>query len=271
VIDPRRFLVEPGQAAGLAARATAETLGLDRDAAEAATADNIARANDLQEALYAEGKQSVLFVFQAMDAAGKDSTTQKVFGPLNPQGVTVASFKAPTTEELSHDFLWRVHEMAPPAGMIRVFNRSHFEDVLIVRVHGWATPEVIERRYEHIRAFERLLVDRGTRIVKVMLHISPAYQLERFKRRLRKPDKQWKFNPADLKERAHWDAYMDAFERAMTETSTQDAPWYVVPAEERWFRDLVVSQLIVDVLEDMNPQYPPLDYDPADYPPDSLQ
>jgi PPK2 family polyphosphate:nucleotide phosphotransferase len=238
---------------------------LTKDAAQLILKANQDRANDLQEALYAEGKSSVLFVLQAMDGAGKDSTTRHVFGPLNPQGVNVASFKKPTEEELSHDFLWRVHKMAPLDGMLRVFNRSHYEDVLIVRVHGWVSEEVIERRYEHIRAFERLLVDANTRIVKIMLHVSPEYQLERFKRRLQRPDKQWKFNPADLEEREKWTDYMAAFERAIAETSVDDAPWYVVPAETRWYRDLVVSQLLVATLEDIAPAFPPLTYDPADY------
>ena len=205
-----------------------------------------------------------------MDAGGKDSTTEHVFGPMNPQGVRVASFKAPSTLEKSHDFLWRVHAKAPQKGMIRVFNRSHYEDVLIVKVHGWAEADVIERRYDHIRHFEALLADAGTRVVKVMLNISKDYQLERFRRRLERPDKHWKFNPGDLKERDHWEDYMRAFEVAMERTSTEAAPWYVVPAETRWYRDLVVSQILVDTLEAMDPQYPEPEFDPADYPPGSL-
>ena len=191
-------------------------------------------------------------------------------GGLNPQGVRVWSFKAPTEKELAHDFLWRVHKQAPGAGYIGVFNRSHYEDVLIVRVHEWAEPDVIERRYEHINHFEALLADGGTRVLKLMLHVSPEYQLERLRRRLRKPDKHWKFNPDDLDERALWDDYQDAFEIALAQTSTEAAPWYVIPGEERWFRDLVVSQLLLETLEEMDPQFPEPSFDPADYPPDSI-
>jgi PPK2 family polyphosphate:nucleotide phosphotransferase len=269
-VDTEPYRVRPGAPVRLAERATSEDGGLSEDEAEARTRENVGRARDLQERLYAEAAQALLVVFQAMDAGGKDSTTEHVFGPLNPQGVRVASFKAPTEEELDHDFLWRVHKKAPRRGMIRVFNRSHYEDVLIVRVHGWAPEDVVERRYGHIRHFEALLADAGTRVLKVMLHISPAYQLERFRRRLRRPDKHWKFNPADLDERALWDDYMRAFEIALERTSTDEAPWYVVPAEARRYRDLVVSQLLVDALGDMDPQFPEPTFDPADYPPDEI-
>ena len=270
MIDLDRYRIAPGASPGLADRETDVTLGIDKDDAKDATKDLADQADDLQERLYAEGKRSILFVLQAMDGAGKDSTIRSVFGPLNPQGVTVASFKAPSKEELAHDFLWRVHEKAPHRGHIRVFNRSHYEDVLIVKVHRWASPEIIERRYGHINAFESLLTDAGTRVVKVMLHVSKAYQLERFRRRLERPDKHWKFNPEDLDERGHWGAYQEAFETALARTSTEQAPWYVIPAETRWFRDLVISQLLVDTLESMDPQYPEPSFDPADYPPESL-
>ena len=270
MIDLDSYRIVPGVSPGLARRSTQETGGIDKADAKAQTKTLLNRADELQERLYAEGEQSVLFVLQAMDGAGKDSTIEKVFGPLNPQGVTVASFKAPSKEELAHDFLWRVHEKAPHRGHIRVFNRSHYEDVLIVKVHGWAPPEIIERRYGHIQAFEELLADAGTRVVKVLLHVSKDYQLERFRRRLERPDKHWKFNPEDLEERGYWDAYQDAFEIALTRTSTEAAPWYVIPAETRWFRDLAISRLLVDTLESMNPQYPEPDFNPADYPPGSL-
>ncbi|MEM1115290.1 MAG: PPK2 family polyphosphate kinase [Bacteroidota bacterium] len=270
-IDTEAFRIRPGQPVRLGERPTEADGGLTEDEADAIHDANIDRARDLQEALYAEREQSVLFVFQAMDAGGKDSTTEKVFGPMNPQGVRVASFKAPSTLERSHDFLWRIHAKAPRKGMIRVFNRSHYEDVLIVRVHEWAPPDVIERRYDHIRSFEAVLADAGTRVVKVMLHISKDYQLERFRRRLERPDKHWKFNPDDLKERALWDDYMRAFEIALERTSTEAAPWYVVPAETRWFRDALVSQILVDTLGSMDPQFPEPDFDPADYPPGSIE
>ena len=265
-----RYRIRPGETVHLADRPTDDDGGLDKEAAREQLEENTDRARDLQERLYAEGEQALLVVLQAMDAGGKDSTTEHVFGPLNPQGVRVASFKKPTELEARHDFLWRVHRKAPAHGMIRVFNRSHYEDVLIVRVHGWDAPEVIERRYDHIRHFEALLADARTRVVKVMLHISKDYQLERFRRRLERPDKHWKFNPGDLKERERWDDYMRAFEIAIERTSTDAAPWYVVPAETRWYRDLVVSQIVVDALEAMDPQYPEPEFDPADYPPGSI-
>ncbi len=266
--DPYR--IRPGATVRLAERATDDDGGLTKGAGKGRLDENIDRLRELQERLYAEGQRSVLLVLQAMDAGGKDSTIEHVVGPLNPQGVRVASFKKPTTKELEHDFLWRVHQKAPNQGMIRVFNRSHYEDVLIVKVHGWAPPDVIGRRYGHIRHFEELLADAGTAVVKVMLHISKDYQLERFRRRLERPDKHWKFNPEDLEERELWADYERAFEVALEETSTEAAPWFVVPAETRWYRNLVVSQILLDTLEAMDPQYPPPAFDPADYPPGSI-
>jgi PPK2 family polyphosphate:nucleotide phosphotransferase len=269
-LDLDRFLVPPGEPARLAQRPTEVDGGLDKAAARAATRDLIERLGDLQERLYAESRQSVLLVLQAMDTAGKDTTIGRVIGPLNPLGVRVWSFKAPTQEELDHDFLWRVHARAPRAGFIGVFNRSHYEDVLVVRVKGLAPRDVVEARYEHINAFERLLASRGTRIVKVMLHISKDYQLERLRRRLRRADKHWKFEPGDLKDRALWSHFQEAYELALTRCSTETAPWYVVPAERRWFRDLVVANLLVQALEEMDPQYPPPRFDPREFPPESI-
>lgn len=274
-IDLNRYRIMPGEAPKLAGRDAADTQGLtkeaDRDRVKEQTKANIERMDALQERLYAEGERSLLLVLQAMDGGGKDSTIRKVLSGLNPQGVRVWNFKAPTEKELAHDFLWRVHRRAPGAGYIGVFNRSHYEDVLIVRVKGLAPPEVVERRYDHINHFETLLTDEGTRVVKVMIHVSKAYQRERMVRRLEKPDKHWKFNPGDLKERARWDEYQEAFEIALTRCSKEHAPWYVVPGEKRWFRDLVVSQLLLETLEDMNPQYPEPDFDPADFPPESIE
>jgi PPK2 family polyphosphate:nucleotide phosphotransferase len=274
-VDLDRYRIAPGAGVRLAERDPADTQGLTEDEHEEAvreeTRQHVEALDGLQERLFAENAQSLLVVLQAMDGGGKDSTLRSVFGPLDPQGVRVAAFKVPTEEEKAHDFLWRVHARAPRKGEIVVFNRSHYEEVLVVRVHGWAPADVIERRYDHIRHFERLLADAGTRIVKIMLHISKAYQLERMRRRLERPDKHWKFNPGDLKERERWDDYMRAFEIALERTSTEEAPWYVVPAEERWFRDLVVSRLLRETLEAMNPQYPPPSFDPADYPPESLR
>lgn len=274
-IDLEPFLIKPGKSPNLSDRSTNETQGYTEKEHEEEAKDYlkelIEEIDDLQETLYAECKQSLLFVFQAMDAGGKDSSIEKVFGGLNPQGVRVWNFKKPTNIELAHDFLWRVHRRVPGDGYIGVFNRSHYEDVLIVKVHQWADEKTIERRYDHIRNFESLLNDEGTRIVKVMLDISPEYQLERFRRRLRKPNKHWKFNPADLKERAMWPEYMKAFDKAIEETSTKSAPWYIVPAEERWFRDVVIAKLLRDTLRDMNPQYPAPTFDPAQYDPDTIE
>ena len=273
-LDLDRYRIRPGKRPSLSRRKTDDTQGLsktgDADRVEKRLAELRDRLGELQERLYAEEKRSLLVVLQAMDAAGKDSTVRRVFGSLNPQGVRVWSFKTPTKRELSHDFLWRVHERVPGNGHIGVFNRSHYEDVLIVKVRRWAPEETIERRYGHINNFEALLADGGTRVLKIMLNVSEGYQLERFRRRLRKPEKHWKFDPADLEERALWDDYQTAFEAALENCSTEAAPWYVIPAEERWFRDLAISQLLVETLEEMDPRFPPPHYDPADYPPEEL-
>ena len=274
-LDLDRYRVKPGKRPHLSRRDTAGTQGLsekdDADKVEAQLEEDRDRLRDLQERLYAERKQSLLVVLQATDAAGKDSTVKHVFGGMNPNNVRVWSFKTPTRIELEHDFLWRIHKHVPGAGYLGVFNRSHYEDVLIVKMHGWVDADTLERRYDHINHFESLLADGGTRIVKIMLHVSKDYQLERFRRRLRREDKHWKFNPADLTERALWDEYQDAFETALERCSTDAAPWYVIPAEERWFRDLAITQLLVRTLEEMDPQYPPPAFDPADYPPDAIE
>ncbi|MDQ3774902.1 MAG: polyphosphate kinase 2 family protein [Pseudomonadota bacterium] len=244
--------------------------GWDKAAAKARLKENLVALDELQERLYAEGERALLIVFQAMDAAGKDSTIEAVTDGIDPQGCAVTNFKAPSTLERAHDFLWRVHLHAPPKGMIGIFNRSHYEDVLIAKVKGLAPATLIEKRYAHINHFEQLLVDHGTRILKVMLHISPEYQLEQFRDRLKTPSKHWKFNPDDLKERAFWDDYMEAYEEALRRCSRKYAPWYVVPAEHKWFRTMVVSELIRNVLEGMDPRYPTPAFDPDQFDPDSL-
>ncbi|MDQ4044772.1 MAG: polyphosphate kinase 2 family protein [Chloroflexota bacterium] len=215
------------------------------------------RLQALQERLYAEHKQSLLIIFQATDTGGKDSTTRRVFRGVNPQGVRVWSFKQPSAEELDHDFLWRYHDHTPAKGMISIFNRSHYEDVLIVRVKELVPEEVWQDRYEHINAFERLLTDSGTRILKFFLDISREEQRERLQDRLDKPDKHWKFHASDLADREHWDDYQQAYEAMIRRTSTEQAPWYVVPANRKWYRDLVVARAIVETLEEMDPQFPP--------------
>ncbi len=215
------------------------------------------RMQALQEMLYAQGAQALLIVLQAMDAGGKDGTIKKVFEGINPQGVRVTSFKAPTPEELAHDFLWRVHQHTPPKGFISIFNRSHYEDVLVVRVNNLVPRDVWRTRYQQINHFERLLADSGTRILKFYLHISKEEQKERLQARLNTPDKRWKFSIGDLPVRERWDDYMDAYEAALTRCNTEYAPWHIVPANYKWYRDLVVTRAIVQTMEDMKLAYPP--------------
>ena len=215
----------------------------------------------LQRLLYAENQQSLLVVFQAMDAGGKDGTIRKVFQGINPQGVHVASFKRPTELELEHDFLWRIHPHTPSTGMISVFNRSHYEDVLVPLVESLTTREVIEARYEHIRSFERLLMDHGTKVVKLFLNISNAEQKRRLHERLDNPDKRWKFEPQDLEKRADWEEYMKAFAAMFEETSTPESPWQIIPSDDKWYRNLLVARIIFNTLELMSPEYPKPKYD----------
>lgn len=225
---------------------------------------------ELQAKLYAENRQSLLIVLQAMDAAGKDSTISKLTRNLNAQGCHIHSFKKPSKLELSHDFLWRAHAAAPASGEITIFNRSHYEDVLVVKVHDWASDEVIERRYQHINNFEALLADRGTKVIKFMLNISQDYQLDRFKRRLDNPGKHWKFNPGDLDERKLWGDYMGAFERAIEKCSSTKSPWYIVPAENRNFRDVMIASVIKKALIEMRPDYPAPEFDENVYTSESI-
>lgn len=210
----------------------------------------------LQQLLWAEDKHKVLVVFQAMDTGGKDGTIRNVFSGVNPQGIDVQNFKAPTAEELSHDYLWRIHDHAPTAGSLTVFNRSHYEDVLVVRVLDLVPEERWSRRYDHINNFERLLADEGTTIIKFYLHISPDEQAERLQARLDDDTKTWKFNKGDLDHRKLWGDYMEAYEVALGRTSTDHAPWYIVPANRKWYRNIVVAQTIVDTLEGLNMEFP---------------
>ena len=211
---------------------------------------------DLQELLFAAHTNQVLIVLQGIDTSGKDSTIRHVFGDVNPQGTKVVNFKVPTRKELDHDYLWRVHPHTPGKGEIVIFNRSHYEDVLVVRVHNLAPETVWEKRYDHINAFERLLADEGTTILKFFLHISKQEQAERFLARLDRPHKRWKFNPGDLAERHYWDDYQEAFEDMLSKTSTPWAPWYVVPSDQKWYRNLSVASVIVDKLASLEMQFP---------------
>jgi PPK2 family polyphosphate:nucleotide phosphotransferase len=211
---------------------------------------------NLQERLFAEKKRSLLIVLQGMDTSGKDGTVTHVIGGMNPEGVLITTFKAPTPEERRHNFLWRIRKRLPEPGNIGLFNRSHYEDVLIARVHDLAKPQVIERRYGLINQFEQQLVRQGTTVVKFCLHISYEEQRLRLLERLRDPDKQWKFNPHDIEERAYWDDYMSAYSIAITNCSTPVAPWYVVPANDKDYRNWAVSRILIETLEQMDPKYP---------------
>lgn len=227
-----------------------------KDDAQKQLSKDLLRIRALQEALYAEHKRSLLIVLQAMDTGGKDGTIEHVCSGMNPQGVVVTPFKVPSAEEMAHDYLWRVHKVAPGKGMIGVFNRSHYEDVLVVRVHELVPKEVWGQRYEQINQFEQFLAANGTVILKFFLHISKAEQKERLLDRLNTPDKRWKFALGDLKERALWDEYQSAYEDALNKCTTAVAPWYVVPANRKWYRNYVVARVIRQTLEEMNPQFP---------------
>ena len=228
-----------------------------KEKAKAITVQLIGRLEELQERLYANGNRAVLIVLQGMDTSGKDGTIKSVMSGVNPQGCKVVSFKAPSSEELSHDFLWRVHQKAPSKGQIGIFNRSHYEDVLITRVHGWVSDKVVKQRFNQIKEFEEMLHESGTTILKFFLHISKDEQKERLEERIRDPEKRWKFNEGDLEERKLWKNYMDAFEDVMAATSTAHAPWYIVPANRKWYRNLVVADQVVEALEGMKLKAPP--------------
>jgi PPK2 family polyphosphate:nucleotide phosphotransferase len=254
-----RWRIAPRAKLDLSAIDTASRAGAPGDKAVTNEASALLRVRltELQARLYAEGTRSLLLVLQAMDAGGKDGTIRSVFAGVNPQGVRVASFAAPTAHELAHDFLWRVHAQAPAHREIAVFNRSHYEDVLIARVDQLAPEPVWRKHYTHIRAFEQLLHDSDTTIVKVMLHISKEEQRKRLQARIDDPRKRWKFDLADLDERRRWDEYQQAYEDAIATTTTRHAPWYVVPADRKWYRDWAVLSILVTTLERIDPQYPP--------------
>ncbi len=256
-MNPADYRVTPGSTVELSAWDPDDHADVpDKYMARAILKENRKRIIDLQERLYAESGQSLLVVFQAMDTGGKDGCIENVFKGVNPAGCRVDSFKVPTETESSHDFLWRYHQKAPARGFIQVFNRSHYEDVLVVRVKNLVPESVWSERYDQITAFERLLEANDTRIVKFYLYISKDEQKERLQSRLDDPDKHWKFSLGDLDDRALWDEYQHAFEVALSKTSTDTAPWYVVPANRKWFRDVVVSTVLRETLEDMDPQFP---------------
>lgn len=230
--------------------------GKKRDAAKVLETLND-RLEALQELLYAEGKHKLLIVLQAMDTGGKDGVIRHVFDGVNPQGVKVAAFKAPTPIELAHDYLWRIHQHTPARGEIVIFNRSHYEDVLVVRVHNLVPEEIWGRRYDQINAFEQMLAEEGVTLLKFYLHIDKDEQKQRLQERLDDPTKQWKFSTGDLAERKLWPAYMQAYEEMLERTSTEYAPWYIVPANRKWYRNLVISHAVLAALEALQMQYPP--------------
>lgn len=253
-----RYRVPPGKHVHLRDWDPGEKALFDgkKAAGKAALAPLNLRLETLQELLYAEGKQKVLIVLQAMDTGGKDGTIRHVFDGVNPQGVKVASFKKPTPEEAAHDFLWRVHKQTPASGEMVIFNRSHYEDVLVVRVNQLVPESIWKKRYEHINMFEKMLADEGTTILKFYLHIDKDEQKERLQARLDNSEKQWKFAVGDLAVRKQWDAYEHAYEEMLRKTSTEWAPWYVIPANRKWYRNLVISQIIIATLESLDMHYP---------------
>lgn len=251
------FLVRPGGKFSIPKRDPAYTAEYrDKAEVEEALGRYVQRLDELQQVLYADNGHALLIVLQAMDAGGKDGAIRHVMSGVNPQGCGVTSFKAPSSEELEHDFLWRVHRAVPRRGEIGIFNRSHYEDVLVVRVHGLVPRAVWSKRYGQINAFEEILAANGVKILKFFLHISKEEQKRRFEARIDDPRKNWKVSPSDFAERKYWDDYMRAYEEALARTSTDVAPWYVIPADRKWFRNLAVSRIIVEAMEGLNLKYP---------------
>lgn len=257
------FIVEPGKPARLSKRDPGDTPGVSgQQEAESQKETNVARIAKVQDVLWADNSKGVLIVLQGMDTSGKDGTIRHLLTGLNPMCCFVQSFGVPSKEELDHDYLWRVHRAVPPRGSIGVFNRSHYEDVLVVRVHELAPKDAIKRRYEQINHFEQHLVENGYTILKFMLHISKEEQAERLRERLKDPTKTWKMNLDDLKERERWDEYAAAYEDALTLCSTTHAPWYVIPSDRKWFRNAAISEIVASTLETLELKYPKPSFDP---------
>jgi len=251
----KHFIVKPGEKPRLSQRDPNDSAGVKKDVEK--LQKTLSRLTELQHLLYADKRYALLIVLQALDAGGKDGTIRHVMSGVNPQGCQVMPFKAPTSEERSHDFLWRIHKAAPLKGNIGIFNRSHYEDVLVVRVHNLVPKEVWSKRYRQINDFEQMLVENGTTILKFFLHISKEEQKLRFEQRMEDPARNWKLSLPDFEERQHWDAYVDAYEDALRKCSTPWAPWYVIPANKKWFRNYLVAELVVQALNDMKLKYPP--------------
>lgn len=265
VFSAADFIAEPGAPFALKDRATSSGLFASKNEAKTLISTNAEAINDLAHKLYGEADRSLIIVLQGMDTSGKDGTTKAIFHRTPPLNVNVASFKAPSKNELAHDYLWRVHQDAPKKGQITVFNRSHYEDVLIVKVRNFAPADKVEQRYEQINNFEKHLTENGTTVLKFMLHISPEIQAERLKDRLVVPEKRWKFNPADLEDRKLWPEFMGAYETMVQRTSTEHASWHIIPADSRKNRGAIITQIVRDTLEAMNPAYPDPGYRPEDF------
>ncbi|MGA2627700.1 MAG: polyphosphate kinase 2 family protein [Candidatus Bathyarchaeia archaeon] len=262
----RTLLVRPGKNFRLRDHDPDDTLGYRNDGqTQAALKKHLERLDKLQYLLYASKKCALLIVLQAVDSGGKDGTIRHVMSGVNPQGCRVTSFKKPTPEEAAHDFLWRIHKAVPERGEIGIFNRSHYEDVLVVRVHKLVPESVWSRRYKEINRFEKILVENNVKILKFHLHISREEQLKRFKQRLEDPAKYWELSPADFQERRYWNRYMTAYEDVLKFCSTEWAPWYLIPANHKWFRNLAVSQIIVETLEGLNMKFPKPAFDVSKY------
>ncbi|MDB4537743.1 polyphosphate kinase 2 family protein [Akkermansiaceae bacterium] len=260
-----RCVVSPNAKFALSDRST-ETTGIlnDPESETAPIFDGLrGKLAQLQKVLYAQGRHKVLIVIQAMDTGGKDGCVRKVFSRVDPQGIKVTSFKGPSEIELAHDFLWRIHQNVPAKGEIAIFNRSHYEDIVAVRVKKLAPQEVWEKRYKHIVDFEQMLVDEGTTILKFFLNISKEEQGRRLQSRLDRPEKHWKFHPDDLADRARWEDFMEAYEDVMERTSTPGAPWFVIPADYKWYRNMCVSQIVTHALDGLNLEYPKVQWDPS--------
>lgn len=256
-----RFRVVPGDRVRLDERDTRDAAGLDKQTA-AGLMEQVGRDLFLlQRRLHAESRRALLIILQGMDASGKDGTIRAAFGPLNPQGTRVIPFKAPTSTELAHDYLWRIHGVCPPRGDIHIFNRSHYEDVLVVRVEGLVPEEVWRRRYDHINALERLLHDEGTVVLKFFLHLSPQEQRERLLARIRDPERHFKFNAGDFESRRRWDDYTRAYEEAIERCSTDHAPWHIIPADRNWLRNYAVAAITLEALREMDPRLPSIQID----------
>lgn len=256
--DTDTYRVKPGKKLNLSKWPTEDKGRFEsKEEGEAATAELLTELQERQGLLYADGRRAVLVVLQAMDAGGKDGAIRTVFSGVNPQGCMVHSFKKPSDEELKHDFLWRVHRRCPEKGMIGIFNRSHYESVLVERVAGLVSEKVWKKRYDHIADFEQMLSEEGTVVIKFFLHISKEEQKKRLEERLADPSKNWKFAPSDVDARKQWDAYQEAYEDAMSRTSTEECPWYVVPADKKWYRNFVLADVLVRKIKELKLSYPP--------------